>query len=148
MNKHECVILMERWQSDECMNAIMGFFSSKGSKLWFIYLTYLLIKNYIIDVLWYFFKSLDFFPEFRRNMKIFFNWNWQTLKLQKGKDRKIVLWKKNKKKYSFCKKSFRLQNNVIIAIPWILKKYLKIYLVFLFSFFLQNTHISVYLSWL
>ncbi|XP_071176159.1 enoyl-CoA delta isomerase 2-like isoform X1 [Mytilus edulis] len=33
VNKHECVILMERWQSDECMNAIMGFFSSKGSKL-------------------------------------------------------------------------------------------------------------------
>ena len=33
VNKHECEILMERWQSEECMNAILSFFQSKGSKL-------------------------------------------------------------------------------------------------------------------
>ncbi|XP_060075320.1 enoyl-CoA delta isomerase 2-like [Ylistrum balloti] len=33
VNKQECDVLVERWQSEECLMAIMNFFSSKGSKL-------------------------------------------------------------------------------------------------------------------
>ena len=28
-NERECALLMERWQSDECMDAVMKFFQSK-----------------------------------------------------------------------------------------------------------------------
>ncbi|ESO96902.1 hypothetical protein LOTGIDRAFT_178218 [Lottia gigantea] len=33
VNSEECDLLVERWQSDECMNAIMNFFKRKESKL-------------------------------------------------------------------------------------------------------------------
>ncbi|XP_050397648.1 enoyl-CoA delta isomerase 2 isoform X1 [Patella vulgata] len=33
VNADECDVLVERWQSDECMNAIMNFFKQKTSKL-------------------------------------------------------------------------------------------------------------------
>lgn len=33
VNKAECDLLEERWQSKECMDAIMGFFSQKSAKL-------------------------------------------------------------------------------------------------------------------
>ncbi|KAH3775462.1 enoyl-CoA delta isomerase 2-like isoform X1 [Dreissena polymorpha] len=33
VNKEECRVLIGRWQSQECMNAIMSFFSSKTAKL-------------------------------------------------------------------------------------------------------------------
>ncbi|KAL3860200.1 hypothetical protein ACJMK2_010356 [Sinanodonta woodiana] len=33
VNAEECKVLVERWQSEECMNAIMNFFQSKASKL-------------------------------------------------------------------------------------------------------------------
>ena len=31
VNKEECRVLVERWQSNECMNAIMNFFQQKSS---------------------------------------------------------------------------------------------------------------------
>ncbi|OWF34767.1 enoyl-CoA delta isomerase 2, mitochondrial-like [Mizuhopecten yessoensis] len=33
VNKQECDVLVERWQSEECLMAIMNFFTAKGSKL-------------------------------------------------------------------------------------------------------------------
>ena len=33
VNKEECRVLVGRWQSNECMNAIMNFFQQKTSKL-------------------------------------------------------------------------------------------------------------------
>ncbi|XP_069112207.1 enoyl-CoA delta isomerase 2-like [Argopecten irradians] len=33
VNQQECDVLVGRWQSEECITAIMNFFSSKGSKL-------------------------------------------------------------------------------------------------------------------
>ncbi|XP_033755421.1 enoyl-CoA delta isomerase 2, mitochondrial-like [Pecten maximus] len=33
VNKQECDVLVGRWQSEECLMAIMNFFSSKGAKL-------------------------------------------------------------------------------------------------------------------
>lgn len=35
-NKAECARLMERWTSQECMQAIMAFFQRKKPKLWFV----------------------------------------------------------------------------------------------------------------
>lgn len=31
VNEKECDLLVERWQSDECMNAIMAFFTRKSN---------------------------------------------------------------------------------------------------------------------
>ena len=31
VNKEECRVLVERWQSNECMTAIMNFFQQKSS---------------------------------------------------------------------------------------------------------------------
>ena len=33
VNEAECDLLVERWQSQECINAIMSFFSKKEAKL-------------------------------------------------------------------------------------------------------------------
>lgn len=33
VNKRECEVLTERWQSEECFQAIMNFFSKTESKL-------------------------------------------------------------------------------------------------------------------
>ena len=33
VNKEECRVLIGRWQSQECMNAIISFFTQKSSKL-------------------------------------------------------------------------------------------------------------------
>ena len=33
VNKRECEVLVERWQSEECFQAIMNFFSKTDSKL-------------------------------------------------------------------------------------------------------------------